>query len=117
MIEEEEFPYRPYNYCDYRCEKCEFSSECPVFKEELQVKQEGKHWTEVLGNSFKETKDMLLDQMEEMGLEISTDSEEVEKYKEEHQKMEKEVKKKPALRLAHDYMSKAMDFLEKCPSW
>jgi hypothetical protein len=114
---EEEFPYRPYNYCDYRCEKCGFNSECPVFKKELQAKQEGQHWTEVLKNSFRDTKDMLLDKMKEMGLEITTDDEEVEKYEEEHRKMEEEVEKKPALRLAYDYMSKTLDFLEKCPSW
>ncbi len=45
MPDEERKP-GPYNYCDYRCDKCEFKDECTVYADELETQEEGKETKE-----------------------------------------------------------------------
>jgi hypothetical protein len=115
MNKEDEFPYSHYNYCDYRCEICEFSEKCPVYQEELLSEQEGKNWVEVLEENFKKTRDMLQTFMDENDSEISPEDEDAE-FEDKYRKIQEEVEKKPGLRLAYDYMSKAVDFLNTYPA-
>jgi hypothetical protein len=115
MNKEDEFPYGHYNYCDYRCETCEFIAKCPVFQEELKAEQEGKDWVEVLQDNFKKTRDMLQTFMDENDIEISPGDEDLE-FEDKYQKINEEVEKKPAHRLAYDYMTMAMDFLKTYPA-
>jgi len=109
---EDEFPYGHYNYCDYRCEKCEFSGTCSVYQEELEAIEEGKDWQEVLEDSFEKTRSMIETFMEEEGIEVSPEDDDFEI---EYKKIQDKAKKNPVHRLANDYMSMAMDFLKKCP--
>lgn len=115
MNKEDEFPYAHYNYCDYRCETCEFCAKCPVYQEELKAEQEGKNWVEVLEDNFKKTRDMLQSYMDENDIEISPEDEDLE-FEDKYQKIKEEVEEKPAHRLAYDYMTVAMDFLKTYPA-
>jgi hypothetical protein len=113
MDTKDELTFGCYNYCDYRCDTCEYSAECPVYQEELKATQEGKDWTEVVKDSFAKTREMLRTYMEENDIELLPEDNE---YEQEYNRIQEEVKKTDAHRLAHDYMSKAMAFLDGYPN-
>ena len=72
------FKPSPFNYCDYRCEKCDEKENCRVYKENQErvlnhyLKGEDPYDSEVFMNDLKEifakTKDMIKDMAEERGI-------------------------------------------------
>jgi hypothetical protein len=101
----------PYNYCDYRCEKCEFKDECTVYAQELEADEEGKDTFEVLKDSLREAHEMLDQMMEEQDIDIS--DEEVEEEMKALEAIREEVANKPVVKLAFDYLSKIDDFFKE----
>jgi len=112
---EEEFPYREYNYCDYRCDTCEFSVECPINREALKAEEEGKDWSEVVGDSFKEARELVEAFMEREGFEMPSE-EELREIEDEQREIDEKVSQTAAHGLANDYMLKVMDFLKRIPA-
>lgn len=72
----------PFNYCDYRCDRCEYTETCRVYKEDQErllghyVKGEDPHDPEVFLNDiqsiFAKTKQMISEMAEKQGIDIST---------------------------------------------
>ena len=64
-----------HNYCDRWCEHCAFTARCAVFEAEQSVTDEEKDinneafWRN-LSNMFSETKRMLTEKAEELGIEL-----------------------------------------------
>lgn len=105
----EDLPYTIYNYCDYRCDKCEYVNRCPVFKEKSRIRIDGRPWTEVLDENLKNTSDLLKAIMDEEDISFMPDSDE---YELSYQKMRDEVTTKLPCLLAKQYMEEVMDFLK-----
>jgi len=101
----------PYNYCDYRCEKCEFKDECTVYAQELEAEEEGKDTFEVLGDSLWEAHEMLDQMMEEQDIDIS--DEDVEEEMKALRAIREKVANKPVVKLAHDYLILIDDFFKE----
>ncbi|UCH96566.1 MAG: hypothetical protein JSV88_06875 [Candidatus Aminicenantes bacterium] len=108
MTDEERKP-GPYNYCDYRCDKCEFKDECTVYAKELEAESEGKETFEVLKESLAEAHEMLNQMMEEQNIDIY--EADVEDEMKALKAIRQKVEKKPVIQLAHEYLTKADDFL------
>ena len=74
----------PYNYCDYRCERCDEKDNCRVYKDNAErvlqhyLKGENPDDPEIflkdLHNIFAETKSMIKDMAKKQGIEIDTSS-------------------------------------------
>jgi hypothetical protein len=92
MTEKANIPFI-HNYCDRWCERCSFTSRCAVFEAEQETTDEEKDinndafWRN-LANIFAETKRMLTEQAEELGIDLNNISD--EKY-EEHRKRERKI--------------------------
>ena len=112
---EEEFPYREYNYCDYRCDTCEFSAECPVNREALKAEEEGKDWSEVVGDSVKEAREWLETFLVREGFEVPSEDE-LREIEDEQREIEQKVSQTAAYGLANDYMLNVTDFLKRIPA-
>jgi hypothetical protein len=110
MTDEDRKP-GPYNYCDYRCEKCEFTDDCTVYAKELEAEDEGKETFEVVHESLQEAHEMLNQMMEEQDIDIS--EVDVEDEMKALREIREEVAKKPVVKLAHDYLTKADDFFKE----
>ncbi len=105
----DDITYDLYNYCDYRCDKCDFSPECPVYQEEARFELEGKPWAEVLEENLHKTASLLQTIMEDEAIVFPPDGDEFEL---EYQKIREEVDKKPSYQFAKDYMEETMAFLK-----
>jgi len=70
----------PFNYCDYRCDRCEHKDTCKVYKDDQErlldhyVKGEDPYKPEVfmqdLHEIFKKTKDMIMEMAEKEGVDL-----------------------------------------------
>jgi len=110
MTDEERKP-GPYNYCDYRCDKCEFKDECTVYADELETQEEGKDTFEVLSDSLQEAHEMLEQMIEEQDIDIS--DEEVEEEMNARHAIREDVANKAVVKLAYDYLKKIDDFFKE----
>lgn len=112
---EEEFKPPPFNYCDYRCDRCAETENCRVYKEEQEslldhyLKGEDPNDMKVVledvHRSFEKTMKMLREMAEKEGIDL-------EEIKEEEAS---EVKPDDYLifRIAHDYFKTAHDFIKQ----
>ncbi len=74
-------PEAPYNYCDYRCEKCPWTEHCMVYQQEvserLLLEAEGinpdtlEGALEMVRRSFKKVREMLEKDAERVGIDLS----------------------------------------------
>lgn len=110
MTDEDRKP-GPYNYCDYRCEKCEFKDKCTVYAKELEAEEEGKDTFEVLKDSLQEAHEMLDQMLEEQDIDIS--DVDVEEEMKALRAIREDVANKPVVKLAFDYLSKIDDFFKE----
>ena len=110
MTDEERKP-GPYNYCDYRCDRCEFKDECPVYADELAAEEEGKDTFEVLSDSLQEAHEMLEQVIEEQDIDIS--DVDVEEEMKALRAIREDVDKKPVVKLAYEYLKKIDDFFKE----
>jgi hypothetical protein len=77
---EPEYEPSPFNYCDYRCDRCEHQDTCKVFKDDQErllqhyLKGEDPYDPEIFMNDLKEifdkTKNMVIDLAEKEGIEL-----------------------------------------------
>lgn len=77
---EETYTPSPFNYCDYRCDRCEHQDDCKVYKDEQErlldhyVKGEDPHDPEVFMDDMKgifdQTKKMILDMAQGQGFDL-----------------------------------------------
>jgi hypothetical protein len=80
--EEEKCTPSPYNYCDYRCDRCEHQNDCKVFKDDQErliehyIKGEDPHDPEIFMNDMKEifdqTRKMIMDIAQEQGFDLDS---------------------------------------------
>ncbi|MEA3476262.1 MAG: hypothetical protein U9R23_07475 [Candidatus Cloacimonadota bacterium] len=97
----------PYNYCDYRCEKCPVKDRCTVYKKEIEDRYEDKDWFEILKENLEEAREMIGKFIKENKIEILPLNEE-----DPFEKIHIEVQKKHIIKLSNDYLIKAEDFLQ-----
>lgn len=106
----------PYNYCDYRCEECEYMETCKVYQKDRerrlmhQLKGEDPDDMRVVmedvKESFEEAMDMLRNQAEELGIDLNDISDD-----EARQPPEPEVF--PLYRQSHEFTLKSHDLLKR----
>jgi len=96
----------PYNYCDYRCEKCPVKDKCKVYQKEIEEGYEDKDWFEILKENLEEAREMIDKFIKENKIEILPLNEE-----DPFEKIHIEVQKKHIIKLSNDYLIKAGDFL------
>lgn len=95
-----------YNYCDYWCERCMFTSRCANYQIGKELGQgdldkdltNHEYW-ENLGNMFKATMELLVEKMEELGIDP-------EEFHDEPDTRIKDVRKQPLVRRASSYSLK-----------
>jgi|UniRef100_A0A7C4XFU6 DNA-directed RNA polymerase specialized sigma24 family protein len=113
-----EFKPGPYNYCDYRCERCDEREYCRVYKENQErllqhyLKGEDPNDPEVFLNDLKEifekTKDMIRKAAEEQGIDL----EDLEEIPEEEIE-EFDPHNYVIYNLAYDYFDQAHKLIKK----
>lgn len=115
----EKFKAGPYNYCDYRCDRCDEQDHCRVFKEDQErlldhyTKGEDPYDPQIFVNDlkeiFKKTENMLKDIAEKEGINL-------EQIPEEEAEAEV-IKVKPEeyviYRLAFEYSRQAHAFIKQ----
>jgi hypothetical protein len=106
---EYDLPISPYNYCDYRCEKCDAVDRCLVYQKETEAQEQGKDAIEVLSDSLKETMSMVKEFIKEKDIDISDI---IDDEKNLHRQIHNMVKELPVMKLGRKYMDKSMAFLE-----
>jgi hypothetical protein len=111
-VMDEPFPFRCYNYCDYRCEKCEHAENCVIYREEAASMENGKEWHEVLEENMRQVHDMLGEYMEEEDIELS--EEDKEAIMADEWEKDEEIYAKPVFQKAENYMKKVMEFIKTC---
>lgn len=105
----------PYNYCDYRCERCDEKDNCRVYKDNaervLQHYLKGENpddpevFLEDLHNIFAKTKSMIKDMAKKQGIEIDTSSgEEIPEVDPEEYTI---------YCIAHEYFKEASNFIKE----
>jgi len=109
------FKPSPYNYCDYRCDRCDERENCRVYKENQErilnhyLKGEDPYDSEVFMNDLKEifskTKDMIKDMAEKRGIDIDDVP--------ETEEPEVEPKEYVIYRLAYEYYQQANSFIKE----
>lgn len=120
MNSDEDFISSIYNYCDRWCEKCAFTARCRVFADERShaLDASGDPMSDAIAavaESFAETKQMLTEHAEEMGidLEAAINNPEIDAGIERQRST---VEDNEAFKLAHEY---ALDrkIFETADSW
>ena len=106
----DDFPTTPYNYCDYRCETCEFKDHCKVYASELDEGFEAKDPFGMVSENLHETIDMLKEYLKENDIDFSMEDEDDDDY---YEQMREEVERTEVMRLANQYMDKIMAFQEE----
>lgn len=109
----EEISVSPYNYCDYWCEKCDekIREKCLVYNKELEAAEEGKSTLEVVSESMEQAFNMIHQFMRENDIDMSQIIEEADE-EDPFEKIHREVKEKPLVKLCRDYLDKAEAFLK-----
>ena len=97
----------PYNYCDYRCEKCPVKDRCKVYQKELEEGYEDKDWFEILEENLEAAREMIDKFIKENKIEILPLNEE-----DPLEKIHIKVQKKYIIKLSNDYLIKTEDFLK-----
>jgi hypothetical protein len=97
----------PYNYCDYRCEKCPVKDRCKVYQKELEDGYEDKDWFEILKDNLEEAREMIDKFIKENKIEILPEIDE-----NPFEKIHIEVQKRHIIKLSNDYLTKTEDFLQ-----
>lgn len=120
MNPDERFISSIYNYCDRWCEKCDFTSRCRVFADELSHAPEDSNdpmgdAIASVGESFDGAKQMLMGHAEEMDIDIEAAMNDPEiDVGIERQRMA--VEDNEAFKLAHEYALDRKVF-ETADSW
>ncbi|MGB3341241.1 MAG: hypothetical protein WBB37_07145 [bacterium] len=105
----------PYNYCDYRCERCDEKENCRVYKDNSErvlqhyLKGEDPYDPDVflsdLHDIFAKTKDMVMDMANKQGIEINkTSQEEVDQI---------DPGEYTIYCIAHEYFKEASGFIKE----
>lgn len=105
----------PYNYCDYRCERCDEKDNCRVYKDNAErvlqhyLKGENPDDPEIflkdLHNIFAKTKSMIKDMAKKQGIEIDTSpGEEIPEVDPEEYTI---------YCIAHEYFKEASNFIKE----
>jgi hypothetical protein len=105
----------PYNYCDYRCERCDEKDNCRVYKDNAErvlqhyLKGENPDDPEVflndLHNIFAKTKGMIKDMAEKQGIDIDVSPDE--------QVPEVNPEEYTIYCIAHEYFKEASSFIKE----
>jgi hypothetical protein len=106
---ERSLPISPYNYCDYRCEKCDATDRCLVYSRELEDRDQGKSMLESVSDSIKEAMDMVQEFIREKDIDISDAMDDDENS---FQRIHNMVKEIPVMKLGEEYLHKTMGFLK-----
>lgn len=111
----EEIYIPPYNYCDYRCERCEYADECVVYKKDRVRRVEhilrGEDPDDIntvledVGKNMEDTMRMIYEQAEEMGIDLDN-------VVEEDIEEKPDPKEDPLHKLAYRFTLKTHDFLK-----
>jgi hypothetical protein len=106
-----------YNYCDYRCEECDYAKECRVYREDVETKKKhverGEDPNDMdivmqdLAESFKKTRELLGKSAKKWGIDL----EKVVREAPEIEMVEPETF--PLYRLAHSFTMSVHEFLGK----
>lgn len=106
----------PYNYCDYRCERCEHRAECKVYKQDEErslahrLKGEDPYDMKIVMQDveadLKQAMDMLRQQAEEMGIDL-------DEISDEESEMPPDPEEYPLYRQSHEFTLNAHQFLRK----
>jgi hypothetical protein len=106
-----------YNYCDRWCERCTFTSRCPVFESEQNLSTEkndicNKAFWDNISKVFAEGILMMQKSDAEHGLELNNiDTAEMKAYEVNRKKGREEMKKHPLIKYAAQYMKEAKTLL------
>jgi cytochrome c556 len=111
---EEKFKPSPFNYCDYRCDRCDEKDRCRVYKDDQErllnhyVKGEDPYDPEIFYNDLKEifekTKEMITKVAKEQGIDVDeTPDEEMPRVN---------PKEYEVYNLAYQYFQEAHDFIK-----
>src|SRR5262245_57784095 len=109
-----------HNYCDRWCERCQFTDRCRVFAMEQErgdvetdINSEG--FVRTLSNLLAETKEMLSEMTEELGIDPNAISD--EEYAEIRERETQHVEGDELMRLAKTYLPLAKPLLESDDEW
>jgi len=110
----------PFNYCDYRCRRCDRVSKCSLYQKEkvsrLQHVLKGENPDDmevVMGDvqaSLIEAASMIERMAREQGVDLSASSD----MEDEHRAARKEMENHPLYRQAYEFMDRCGAFLEEC---
>jgi cytochrome c556 len=113
---EEEIYIPPYNYCDYRCERCEYANECLVYKKDRvrrvahilrgEDPDDINTVLEDVGEEMEQAMEMIYEMAEEMGIDLDAEMD---------KDVEEEIfdpKDDPLYKLAYSFTLKTHDFLK-----
>lgn len=112
---DKKFKSSPYNYCDYRCERCDEKDNCRVYKDNEEralqhyLKGEDPYDPEVflkdLHNIFAKTKNMVKDMAKKQGIDIDVSPDE--------QVPEVNPEEYTIYCIAHEYFKEASSFIKE----
>lgn len=116
---ENDFISGVHNYCDRWCERCEFASRCEVFADERVTAADGEpgpdELVKKLSEIFADTKKMLLETAEEMGIDPFAISD--EEFAEIRKREKRFVDDDELSHLAERYWRSARELLKKSDDW
>ncbi len=107
-----------YNYCDRWCERCNFTSNCSLYKSEEELSPEendinNKAFWNKIANSFTDAITQLKKIAEQHGITITdNDDAEMKLYMATVKKKRQEMVKHPLIKYSKQYMEEAKDLLE-----
>ena len=107
-----------YNYCDRWCERCEFTDRCRVFADDRLFPDDQatpEEFVEQLSEVFAETKQMLLDKADELGIDPFAISD--EEFAEIRQREKRFVDRDELSLLGDRYWRSARRLLDTDSSW
>jgi hypothetical protein len=116
-MSEKKFTPPPFNYCDYRCDRCEHRDHCRVYKDDRErllnhyVKGEDPYDPKIFLGDLNEIFDKTKKMVEKMAKEQDIDVEELSK--EETEIPEINPKDYVIYRLAHAYCKEAHNFIKE----
>ena len=121
MDEEEQFISSIYNYCDRWCERCEFTTRCRVFADERSQMLEDSDdpmgdAIRVVAESLAETKQMLMDHADEMGIDLEASANDPE-IAESIERSRSTVDNEESVILAKKYAFDIRPVLESRDEW
>lgn len=109
-----------HNYCDRWCERCTFTSRCAVYEDESGLSPEeldmtNKAFWQRIGDNFAKAQEFLQKAADEVGVDLSTSSPQMEEKVQHREKLKVESRRHPLALLSLEYSKIGRDWLKTQP--